>query len=279
MRDLTAASVYGPDRVGHGRSAGDRVLIEDCLLACVLVEAYDAVLADIRAERAAQVRQWGVQNHPDGTGPSGAAAADQAKRDVAEAMREGGLTWRHILHEEVLEAFAEDDPVALRAELVQVAAVAAEWIRSLDDRAPAKTRFRAIVDVHVVLTNPSGEILLLRRANTGYKDGQWHLPSGHLESGESVIDAAVREAREEVGVTIAPESLTFAHVMHRAPERIGLFFATETWTGTPHNAEPDKCSEIAWYALDALPPDTIDYPAAALAAITGRQPFALHDWP
>lgn len=43
-------------------------------------------------------------------------------------------------------------------------------------------------------------------------------PSGHLEEGEPVIDGAVREAGEEVGVTINPDDLAFAHVVHyRAP--------------------------------------------------------------
>jgi 8-oxo-dGTP pyrophosphatase MutT (NUDIX family) len=43
-------------------------------------------------------------------------------------------------------------------------------------------------------------------------------PSGHLEEGESVIDGAVREAGEEVGVAIDPSDLTFVHVVHyRAP--------------------------------------------------------------
>ncbi|MBG0828748.1 NUDIX domain-containing protein [Planomonospora sp. ID67723] len=118
----------------------------------------------------------------------------------------------------------------------------------------------------------------MRRANTGYGDGRWHLPSGHLEAGESAVHAAVREAREETGVTIAPEDLSFAHVMHRAPDRVGLFFLAGGWEGEPCNAEPDKCSEIAWFPLDDLPPDTIGYPAAAVRAVAAGQLFALHEW-
>ncbi|MER6951259.1 hypothetical protein ABT294_45315 [Nonomuraea sp. NPDC000554] len=53
---------------------------------------------------------------------------------LAEAAARGELSWRHILHEEVLEAFAEDDPELLRAELVQVAAVAVKWVQALDRR-------------------------------------------------------------------------------------------------------------------------------------------------
>ncbi|GIH91827.1 NUDIX domain-containing protein [Planobispora siamensis] len=240
------------------------------------------VLADIGAERAAQDARWGIQDIADGTDPERAAAAERAKDETAAAFADGTLTWRHILIEEVLEAFAEDDPEALRTELVQVAAVAAKWIQALDRRASgpepvAKERFRAIVDVHVLLVR-DGEVLLLRRANTGYGDGRWHLPSGHLEAGESAVAAAVREAREETGVTIAPEDLRFAHVMHRAPDRVGLFFLARHWDGEPYNAEPAKCSEIAWRPLDDLPPDMIAYPASAVHAVTTGEPFALHEW-
>ena len=93
------------------------------------------VLSDVAAERAAQDATWGLQDHPDGTGPAYAPQADLAKQAVTDAAAEGRLTWRHILHEEVLEAFAEDDADRLRTELVQVAAVAVTWIQDLDRRA------------------------------------------------------------------------------------------------------------------------------------------------
>ncbi|MEU6432249.1 hypothetical protein ABZ860_40630 [Microbispora sp. NPDC046973] len=93
------------------------------------------VLTDVAAERAAQDAMWGLQENPDGTGPAYTSEADLAKQAVADAAAEGRLTWRHILHEEVLEAFAEDDPDRLRCELIQVAAVAVKWVQALDRRA------------------------------------------------------------------------------------------------------------------------------------------------
>ncbi|GII52575.1 hypothetical protein Pth03_09640 [Planotetraspora thailandica] len=92
------------------------------------------VLADVAAERAAQDDIWGVQEHPDGTAPHYTAAADEAKQALADAAASGAVTWRHILHEEVLEAFAESEPERLRAELIQVAAVAVKWVQALDQR-------------------------------------------------------------------------------------------------------------------------------------------------
>ncbi|TMR89003.1 NUDIX domain-containing protein [Nonomuraea basaltis] len=225
-----------------------------------------------------------MQELPDGTGGERTVAeSDLARRETEAAAGEGVLTWRHVLAEEVLEAFAESDPDRLRAELIQVAAVAAKWAQALDRRPgapaapPRPSRFRAIVDVHVILIR-GDQLLLARRSGTGYGDGLWHLPSGHLEAGESVTEAAVREAAEELGVTIDPADLTFSHVMHRIPDRAGFFFSTGTWTGEPYNAEPHKCSEIAWWPMSGLPDDMIEYPAAAIANVLARVPFAEQGW-
>ncbi|MEU7894042.1 2'-5' RNA ligase family protein [Nonomuraea sp. NPDC049152] len=238
------------------------------------------VLADVAAERVAQDVMFGIQDPADGTGgPERTAAADHAKAELERAARAGEITWRHILHEEVLEAFAESDPDRLRAELIQVAAVAVKWAQALGGRGATaphqvkKARFKAIVDVHVLLVR-DGKLLLGRRANTGYADGLWHLPSGHLEAGESAVEGAVREAREEVGVAIDPADLTFVHAMHRAPDRVGLFFRAERWDGEPYNAEPGKCDALEWHPLDRLPDGTVDYPGAAIRAIGEGHPFA-----
>jgi hypothetical protein len=96
------------------------------------------VLEEVLHERLKQNEKWGEQSHPDGTG--GALAfevAEITRRDCEFAFSDVTTdvgTWRHILDEEVAEAFAETEPDKLRAELVQVAAVAAAWIESIDRR-------------------------------------------------------------------------------------------------------------------------------------------------
>lgn len=85
-----------------------------------------------------------------------------------------------------------------------------------------KQRYRSIIDVHVLMRRPDGQILLMERANTGYADHQLCPPSGHLEEGESVVDGAIREVNEEVGVTIDPSDLTFVHVTTAFRTTVGL---------------------------------------------------------
>jgi hypothetical protein len=102
------------------------------------------VLADIRAERDRQDKRWGQQSLPDGTGSTSwpvpiSARGSRGQRDIAQARcrraaKRGEVTWRHVLLEEVTEAFAESDRHKLRAELVQIAAVTAAWIEHIDRR-------------------------------------------------------------------------------------------------------------------------------------------------
>ena len=102
-----------------------------------LLSHFDDVgpIREVAHERVAQDRKWGEQNHPDGTGGAAAKAVCEIVRaECDDAHRSGRGTWRHILDEEMAEAYAESDPAALRAELVQVAAVAVAWVEAIDRR-------------------------------------------------------------------------------------------------------------------------------------------------
>jgi hypothetical protein len=99
------------------------------------ITARAAILARIEAECKRQEDKWGVQNHPDGTDAAEwRVACRRAKRHCDKATEEKRLTWKHILEEEVCEAFAEVAPAALIEELIQCAAVIVSWITAIERR-------------------------------------------------------------------------------------------------------------------------------------------------
>ncbi len=126
-------------------------------------------------------------------------------------------------------------------------------------------RFKLVSAVHLFLLR-EGRVLLLRRFNTGYEDGNYSVVAGHLDGGETVRAAMVREAREEVGIEIAPRDLEVVGVMHRRSddERIDFFLTATAWSGEVVNCEPQRCDELRWAALEDLPANVIPYVRRAL---------------
>ncbi len=92
---------------------------------------------EVWAEENAALIKFGRQyDIPDGTRVSDfdVWVRDDVRAICRRAADDGTVTWRHVLDEEVCEAFAESDPARLRAELIQVAAVALRWIDAIDSR-------------------------------------------------------------------------------------------------------------------------------------------------
>jgi len=134
--------------------------------------------------------------------------------------------------------------------------------------------------VHVLL-EAEGRILLMRRAGTGFFDGLYSLPGGHVEAGESVTMAAQREALEELGVALPQGDLATVGVMHRLSDtnRIDFFVRPARWAGRPVIGEPDKCDDLAWFARDDLPDGVVPYIRRALLTPLA-EPWVIEDgWP
>lgn len=112
-----------------------------------------------------------------------------------------------------------------------------------------------------------GKVLLLRRFQTGFEDGNYGVPAGHLDGGETAREGCVREIREEIGVSVRPEDAEVVHVMHRKAahdERIDFFLTISKYDGEIQNCEPEKCDDLSWFPLDNLPDNMVDYVRTAL---------------
>lgn len=117
------------------------------------------------------------------------------------------------------------------------------------------------VPVSYVVLRCDGHVLLQLRQGTGYMDGQWSTAAaGRVESGETAVEAAIREAREELGIDIAAQDLIPLTTMHRseaqvppAKKRIDHFFSCDAWSGIVRIMEPDKNAALKWFSLHSLP--------------------------
>ena len=129
----------------------------------------------------------------------------------------------------------------------------------------ASNRFKLVSAAHLFLIRGE-QILLLRRYNTGYEDGKYSVIAGHLKGDEEIKTAMIREAYEEAGIELTPETLEIVGVMHRKSndERVDWFLAASTWTGEVINREPNKCDQLAWYDLESLPQNVIPYVRRAI---------------
>jgi ADP-ribose pyrophosphatase YjhB (NUDIX family) len=110
------------------------------------------------------------------------------------------------------------------------------------------------------------KILLVRRSKTGYMDGFYGLPSGHIEDNEPLTQGTLRELLEETGVALSSKNIRLVHIMHRRSTdiRMDFFFEVSDWKTDPINTEPDKCDDMRWFALDSLPENVIPYIKIAL---------------
>lgn len=128
-------------------------------------------------------------------------------------------------------------------------------------------------------------VLLQRSENAKFAQGMWDLPVGKSEPGEPITDTAVRELYEETGLTVQPESLRVAHIIHGAwgVEAPGGFLtvvlAAHNWTGEPENREPRKPAQVCWVDTDAIPAPFVDTTVSALDRYLGGGPdVSLNGW-
>ncbi len=140
-------------------------------------------------------------------------------------------------------------------------------------------RPRVIVDVNLLVTS-GGQVLLGRRRDTGFADGNYSLPAGHLELGESVVLAAVREAKEELNIDVDPSNMRFVQVMHNSYGigRLAFFFEVKQWAGTITNMEPHKCDDLRWFSMEDLPTNMVPYIREGIYNYLSGGVLTLYGW-
>lgn len=122
------------------------------------------------------------------------------------------------------------------------------------------------------------KIFLMRRFNTGYKDGFLTLPAGHIEKDELPKETMLRELEEETGLICDFESIIGVYAMHRISDSgrtyVDYYFGISKYNGNPEIKEPEKCDHIDWYDIEAIPENTLPHIKIALNHIKNKAPIS-----
>jgi len=144
-----------------------------------------------------------------------------------------------------------------------------------------KQRHKVISGAMVILER-EGKVFFIKRANTGWRDGQYDLIAGHVEQGERVADAAIREAQEEAGITINKSDLQLAHVLSLSREDGDaqyFYFKVTDWKGEPTAKEKDKSDGCGWYSYGDLEKvDVLPVVAHALSEVRAGKIYSEGDF-
>jgi len=129
-----------------------------------------------------------------------------------------------------------------------------------------------------------GKIAFVLRSNASWMNGYYGLPSGKVEKNESYVEAAIREAKEEVGVTLKTDDLQHIITIHRyesssqAADWVDVYFEAKDWQGEPYNAEPHVHSQLAWLDPAKLPKNVIPSVSFAISEIKAGKTYSEYGW-
>ena len=102
-----------------------------------------------------------------------------------------------------------------------------------------------------------------------------------MKQHETALQAVVRKAQEEIGITINQSHLHLAHTMHRKSidtTIIILFFRITEWEGVPYNKAVDKYEHIAWCNHNEMPDAFMPADLQALEFIAQAALYSEHGW-
>jgi 8-oxo-dGTP diphosphatase len=110
--------------------------------------------------------------------------------------------------------------------------------------------------VYAIIRNEKGEVLFSQRKNTGFMDGKYQLPAGHMDGNETMAFAMARELKEEIDIDVQEKDMKVVHISHRISlggrEYFDVYLEVLNYTGTPCINEPEKCSALDYFDINSI---------------------------
>ena len=112
-----------------------------------------------------------------------------------------------------------------------------------------------------VILEKDGKILLGQRhpdpdkADSAFRSaGEWCIPGGKLHWGEYLEDGAIREVKEETGITIKdPKVVCLLNCINEHAHFVTVGLVAKNWEGEPQVMEPDEIVQWDWFDINDLP--------------------------
>jgi 8-oxo-dGTP pyrophosphatase MutT (NUDIX family) len=133
--------------------------------------------------------------------------------------------------------------------------------QTIEELEPLRETLFSHTAPHVIsgcaIINQNNEILLIKRAS----NEKWAMPSGNIELGESPLESALREAREETGILVKSKSLIgiYDTLKNKVPSALQRYFIlflcepVEPNIALPESTDPNEVLELAWFSQNNIP--------------------------
>ena len=123
------------------------------------------------------------------------------------------------------------------------------------------TKENKLIPCVCLILKKDNQILLIKRKNTGWHDGYYSLVGGSSDGNETMTQAVIREAKEELGIEIAEEFLKVVHAVfttgHENQRIVSFIFEATNWKGELKNMEPEKHENFEWFEMNNFPENII----------------------
>ena len=134
-------------------------------------------------------------------------------------------------------------------------------------------RFKLPVGIFIMLRQ-GNKVLFQLRQNCSFS-GHWGFVGGHLDGNETIVSAAIREGKEEIGIDILPQNLNLKTICHslNGAEYLQFYFECSSWQGEIENKEPDRGARLDWFDLNDMPENVCPYLKDAVSHILKNNMF------